>query len=276
MNEATFDVGAVQLVADSWPADWLTYARESYFPGSGGDRPLRVRYEALSSPAKPEAAPQTRAMLEATGRLSFCKGPDLRGTFDEGANLLEVWATREGSPPRLSLENALRLLLSTWLPYRWGGLMLHASAGVLEGKGVAFAGLSTAGKSTLATGFEETTYLSDDITLLDDLAESPRLIGAPFFGVSGWRGAQTVAPLAALGVLSHGGEQTSVRRLSQGEAAEALLRHVVCFSEDPAVLAAVLARIGELSAAVPVFEVARSLNDSADEVVRRLLEEASC
>ncbi len=271
----SFDVGAAQVNAEGWPSSWLAYAGKSYFPQHRTNRTLTVRREGRREPEEP-TCPGAYAWIGAHATLSLGLPPDLSGSYNEEAQVLQLFVPEGDPTPRLTLENGLRLFLATWLPYRWQGLMLHAAAGVSDGKGVVFPGVSTAGKSTMALGFEATEYLSDDIALVEGLGAEARLVGAPFFGVSGRPGAPTVAPLAAIGLLSHGAEQTTLRKLSLADAATGLLRHVLCFSEDPAVYASVLARVEELVSSVPVFEVQRSLSDPSDAVVERLLTEAGC
>lgn len=151
--------------------------------------------------------------------------------------------------------------------------MFHASSGISpDGRGVFFPGISTAGKTTLALGFEKATYLSDDITLTRALDTSPTLSASPFFGIAGRKGANQEAPLAAVGVLVRKNPtETLVTRMKAGDAARELMRHAICWSHDAKLHAALLDRVHDLVSRVPVFAVERFIGDSSDEVMARVL-----
>lgn len=178
----------------------------------------------------------------------------------------------EVSPfPQITLNNALRIWTSISLPTERDGLMLHAASCILEERGVVIAGVSGAGKSTFANGLKEATYLTDDITLVDRLSTEPRLLATPFHGSLGRVGADEEADLKVVGILSQSPDKTRIRRLKPAEAATSLLRHVVAFSSDKRLTGPILDRVASLVQNVPVFDIARSLDDSSDEVCKKLL-----
>jgi hypothetical protein len=149
--------------------------------------------------------------------------------------------------------------------------MLHAASAVFQGSGLAFAGLSGAGKTTLASGLVRAQRLSDDLSLVDRLGTTPRLLPSPFFGRIGSAGADACAPLTAVALLEQGA-LTRITRLPPAEAARRLLRHVVAYDPSSALCSALLSRVAALTKRVPVVAVRRSLADAPDELCRRVLE----
>lgn len=176
---------------------------------------------------------------------------------------------------RSTMENFVRIFLSHFLPCSYRGLMLHASCGVDRDQvgGVVFAGVSGAGKTTMSDAFRETTYLSDDISMIRFSEEGAVLMPSPFHGKSERPQADLHAPLRAMGIL---GEKASgpseLIQLNAGDALKHLMRHVVSFSHSSIVIEKTVNAIEQLCKITPVFYIKRNLNDfSADEVVSQLI-----
>lgn len=259
-----FDLAGFRLHSVRWPPPWERYARDRLpFEAREGRPSIEVRYEGACS------APVSDASLELEDAGFSFRAPGTTGAFDPQSGVLSV---RGGdADPERSLNNALRLWTSVMLPRERDGLMLHAASCIAEGRGVVLAGLSGAGKSTFANGLSEAVYLSDDITLLDRLSTSPTLLATPFYGSLGRVGADAEAPLHVVGLLRHAAGATEITRLSPAAAAASLFRHVVAFSADRRLSGPILERVSALVSRVAVFDVARSLSDTSDDLCRALL-----
>lgn len=267
---AVYELAHVMLRAAGWPVEWESYAFAELGDskeGAGERQTITVCYGGATR----KRSELTVDLQEGGLRL---EGLGFEAQYDRKAAELTLRAD-PGLAPQLTLGNTLRAWLCSILPLERDGLMVHAASCVLHGKGLIFPGVSTAGKTTFSDGLVEARYLSDDISLLDRIGAEPRLLASPFHGVSTRQGERHVsAPLAAVGLLSHGGGHTTLERVSGSEAVSKLMRHVVCFSRDRATLVAVLRLATQLVERVPIFEVRRSLSDSSDDICRRLLEEA--
>lgn len=274
MVASAYQVATLAIRPEGWPAAWRRYADERLHTAASSDlTPLRVVYAANG--IAPHSSDEGRNRAEVRTRpygMDFGVSAIIEGTYVDHEATLRI--TSHTDVPAIGLGNGLRLFLSSWLPYRLGGLMLHAAAGIRDGRGVVFPGVSTAGKSTLATGFRHTTYLTDDIAVVDGLPSSARVVGAPFFGMNGWLGSAERAPLAALAILGKSDAGTTIERLPASRAVPLLLRHAVLFSRDRELVAAALARATELADTVPVLSLRRDLRDSSDDVFDRVLEAA--
>lgn len=277
-----FLVGPAVLEPDGWPPSWLDTAADS-FPSA----PARPRPEAIKVAYSPDGLRQeeqgTAARAEELitqnrrGRIWRVLSP---GMFSAELDLTaRRYSVRSGDPtiePELALKNPLRALLATLMPLEHDGLMIHACAGILDGAGVLVAGVSTAGKTTLALGLRRTTYLTDDVTLVGQIGTSPQLLASPFFGGAGVRGVDATAPLRAIGVLVgkelDPDKRTSFERTTSTQGCAALLRHVARFTKDPELSRRLLEQTARLIEHVPVVLIRRSLLDSSDLVVAQVLE----
>ena len=276
-----WQLGPYEIAEDRWLAGWSDYADRNFHRSAPGNalRILRValRYVSESAYEQPKALGGTLEIREdAEGRFHM-ETPDLlSATFDIQQGKLEVDVLGFAEAPEINFGNALRGAVSVALPLQFDGLMFHASSGILDGKGVFFPGISTAGKTTLALGFEKVTYLSDDITLTQNLIHAPTLCASPFFGIAGRKGANEDAPLFAVGVLvKKNPERTIVRRLSMKESLRELMRHAVCWSPEPKLQQAIFAQVQALLEKTPVFGVERFIGDSSDEIMEQVLEAAA-
>jgi hypothetical protein len=209
------------------------------------------------------------------GTWSFYKPGYFSAVLDaKGGRLFIQVAEDMEHEPRLTLENALRATASLLLPLHADGLMWHGASGIFQGQGLLFPGISTAGKTTLGLGFRDVTYLSDDVSLVDQCGDTPRLLPSPFFGIAGKKGAREVAPLAAICVLTEKAKKppTRIEKIPVRQAPQFLMRHVVCWSPEPEVQGALLDRVIALATRIPIFSVSRHLSTSSDALFAQVLD----
>ncbi|MCC7070210.1 MAG: hypothetical protein IT383_02740 [Deltaproteobacteria bacterium] len=282
-----FRLGPLRIRPEAWPPSWLGYTERwlSSAPALGvkGELTLAIERDPAAAGA-PAVAMTLHELLSATrcapGIWELLGLGLFVARYDEAKSRMDMRIASDDDDPGLVLGNALRGLAATALPARHDGLMIHACAGIHDGAGVLVAGISTAGKSTLALGFERTVYLSDDVALVSAIHEAPTLEPSPFFGAAGRRGPELQAPLRAIGVLVDKvldpEAPSSFECVPHARAAAELLRHVARFSSDRELSDRLLALTVALTERVPVVLVKRSLRDPSDEVVRSILAVAGC
>lgn len=133
--------------------------------------------------------------------------------------------------PDYVLDSVVRIMLSFLLLDK-RGFLIHSAGLIRDGNGYLFAGVSGAGKSTVARiSAPMTTVLSDDLTLLRHDDSGDNVYGTPFFGEFSTGGANESAPLKGIYFLQKGREN----RLVENDPALAwrqLLRSVMFFGED--------------------------------------------
>lgn len=164
-----------------------------------------------------------------------------------------------------SLDSVLRILHSLILARR-GGFLLHAASAICEGRAFLFSGVSGAGKTTM------TRIASSDVTLLTDeisyvrascvpamdtgmdvrgVANSYLAFGTPFAGELAKAGENTSAPIGALFFLEKGPENR-IDEMSSAEAVRRLMRNILFFAEDSALVEELLATACAFVASLPI------------------------
>ena len=271
---ARYRVGPhLTVVSAGWPTWWHSHAEERLDQPVKGEPDTVVRFGANHRALQTMPRHENTMCIERVGEGWRLEVADvMRARWSPKDRQVEVEETSVHLGANFTLNNILRGMTSLLLPSHHAGLMLHATSGILDERGLLFAGLSGAGKSTLGLGFREVTYLSDDISLAIGFDAQPTLLSSPFFGSSGHVGAKGRAvPLLALCILSQG-EKTTIAPIPPARVVPEVIRHVVHFAKDRDSNANVLNTLVQLSCSTPVLSVQRSMKDDSDTVFRRVLD----
>ncbi len=216
-----------------------------------GERPMAADYPALARRVDGTRLHVERA--DVIGELDLA-GTPLRAAFRVAGH-------------DHSVESSLRVALSVALP-RHDALVLHASAVEHAGRAQVFAGVSGAGKSTIAAmldGAPGFSRLADELVVLAREPSGWSVHVPPFLGVAGLpRG--TIRPLGALHLIV---QAAGHRRegMTTGDAMRELLRHVVVYAAEPATTERVLDLVGQLVAEVPTGRLRFARDPSVSEVL---------
>jgi hypothetical protein len=153
-----------------------------------------------------------------------------------------------------SLEAAVRIAVASALP-RVGAVILHASGIERGGRAQLFAGISGAGKSTIAALLAggDVHPISDELVIATCRNNQASAIVTPFIGSTGLPHGERFE-LAAIHFLVQAPEHRR-RRLERVEALPQLLRHVVSFATEPSAIAGVMDLAAALLDAVDAFEL---------------------
>jgi hypothetical protein len=183
------------------------------------------------------------------GRWELTRG-EFRAAFD--------LHTRRGRlafvPNPYSVDTVLRIVHSLLLAPE-GGLLLHASGGIRDGRGMLFSGVSGAGKTTIARlAPPDVQLLTDEISYLRREAEGFRVYGTPFSGELGIQGEDVSAPLAAIHLIEHG-SANRLERVPEAEAVRRLMRNTLFFAQEKHLVAEVFSTVCELARRVPVYRL---------------------
>lgn len=134
-----------------------------------------------------------------------------------------------------SIDSVLRIL-HTLLLAEEGGFLVHAASAIRNGRAFLFSGVSGAGKTTISRlAPPDVTLLTDEISYVRRCGDVYRAFGTPFAGELARLGKNVSAPIAALFFLGKGPENRR-EPAGDGEAAAALLRNILFFAEDPALV----------------------------------------
>jgi hypothetical protein len=220
---------------------------------------LKNHYAAFVSSSHPrfefeiDLALQGRITAEEDVRVRWNSGQWSleRGDFHAEWNPATGTGRIRQTPNPYSIDAVLRIV-HTLLLAKEGGFLLHASSGIRNGRAFLFSGVSGAGKTTIARlAPSDVTLLTDEISYITRHAESFSAFGTPFAGELQKAGANVNAPVAALYLLAKGNEN-KIEPLNQMEATRALMRNILFFADDPAMVNLVFEAACDFVNCVPV------------------------
>jgi hypothetical protein len=238
---AAFDVWAPpELDLSLFDARAVRFARSDRSP------PLRIEVRAAATDA--QAVSIARPRHGRDGDSVWIEGNGARVSFTGGL------ASSVLDPAHLdaAFDNLLRFSVSRHL-LQTNGALMHAAGLIGELGGVAFPGVSGAGKSTIAMRHPETQRVSED--LLAVTCEGGRWFvhGVPFFAANKIDVGPRRAPLAGLAFLKKA-SAVKGRPMSATEARARIARSLVSFAPE-GLEEIVLDRIVRLSREVPAIEL---------------------
>ena len=174
-----------------------------------------------------------------------------RGDFAAEFNPLTRRGRIRQSPNPYSIDAVFRIL-HTLLLAQEGGFLLHAASAIRNGKAFVFAGVSGAGKTTIASlAPADATLLTDEISFVRKDGDHYAAFGTPFTGELGKPGENVYAPIAGLYLLEKG-PLNHIAPVTAAEASRAFLANVLFFAEDQELVRSVFHSACEFVAQVPV------------------------
>jgi hypothetical protein len=155
-----------------------------------------------------------------------------------------------------SIDTVLRIVHTLVLASDGGGFLLHAGSAARAGQAYCFAGVSGSGKTTITRlAPPDVKLLTDEISYVRMDAARYWAYGTPFAGELARPGENVRAPLAAVYLLAHGADNR-IDEVPPAEAAQALMRNVLFFAEDPELVRRVFHAACDFVEAVPVRRLA--------------------
>lgn len=154
-------------------------------------------------------------------------------------------------PSPYSLDSVLRILHTVMLAEQ-GGMLMHASSVVLDGRAYLFTGVSGAGKTTISRLAPENAHLLTDEMSFIRLEDGEYFAyGTPFAGELATPGANMRAPLAGIFLLAQGPDNR-IDPLDASAGVRAVMANILYFAKDDALTARVFDNAIALAARVPV------------------------
>jgi hypothetical protein len=182
------------------------------------------------------------------------------------------WDARTGRghirqcPNPYSIDTFLRLTHSLILAGQ-GGFLVHAASAIRGGAAYLFAGVSGAGKTTMARlAPADSVVLTDEISYVRRIGKGYRAYGTPFAGELARSGANTSAPIDALYLLEQGPDNR-IERIAATDAARALMRHILFFAHEEEMVARVLDAVLKFVSTVEISRLVFTPDARAWELV---------
>ena len=154
-------------------------------------------------------------------------------------------------PSPYAIDSVLRIVHSLILAKR-GGFLLHGASAIRFGSAFLFAGVSGAGKTTIARlAPPDATLLTDEISYVIREQGEYYACGTPFAGELARVGENLSAPIKTVFLLEKGPDNR-IEGVSEAEAVRLLLRNILFFADDGELVNRVFRSACEFANQVPV------------------------
>jgi hypothetical protein len=208
--------------------------------------PARFEFDIDLAPPGTESGDEDVSVQWDSGRWQLARG-DFRAEWDPSQARGRIRQVR--SP--FSLDSVLRIV-HTLLLAQQGGFLVHASSGVRNGRAFLFAGVSGAGKTTMARlAPPDVALLTDEISYVTRQPGGYTAVGTPFYGELARPGENMRAPISALYLLAKG-PQNRIEPVVGADAVRGLMANILFFARDPEFVNRVFEAANDFVKCVPV------------------------
>ena len=243
------EIGGLPVRLSVDDPDFLTLLAERYAGFVASSSVARFEFTIdLASSTMMSSTEDVRVLWD-SGRWLMERG-DFRAEWDPSAGCGRI---RQTANP-YSIDSVLRIL-HTLLLAKERGFLVHAASVVRHGRAFLFAGLSGAGKTTIARlAPPDATLLTDEISYVRRHQDQYVAFGTPFTGELARLGENLRAPLAAVYLLAKGGEN-KIEPVGLADASCALLTNILFFARDPQLVKLVFQAACDFVCRVPVHRL---------------------
>ena len=224
-------IGGVPVRVNTTDADFLDMLQDRYAGFVSAEGYAEFDFDVdLVAPAFSDPDADV-SVTHSSGRW-FMKRGDFHAEWEPATGTGRI---RQTANP-YSIDAVLRIV-HTLVLAKQGGFLLHSASAIRNGKAFLFAGVSGAGKTTIARlAPEDATLLTDEISYIRKLDASMKsegyvAFGTPFTGELAKLGENTSAPVAALYLLAQGPENR-IDPVAAADALRELLANTLFFAED--------------------------------------------
>src|SRR5208283_2333556 len=196
-QDVLIEIGAMPVLVRTSSPEFLHILRERYggFVNSSAQPVFEFEVEIVQPGTIPTAIGDDEVLSVRfdAGRWVLQRG-DFRAELDPSLRHGRIWQSLNP----YAIDAAFRIVHSLLLA-KQGGLLVHASSVVRNGHAFLFAGVSGAGKTTIARlAPADVTLLTDEISYVRKRGDAYVAYGTPFTGELAKLGENTSAPLSAL------------------------------------------------------------------------------
>ncbi len=259
-SSVTVEIGAIPILLQPNDPKFCEVLEDRYAGFLSPDSDPACQFEIQLDPQGRPSDEDAKVTRHGT-RWTFRRG-DFRATWDARARRGHI----RQCPNPYSIDTVLRITHSLVLAEE-GGFLVHAASAIRGGRAFLFAGVSGAGKTTMARLTPpDATVLTDEISYVRRIGNNYKAYGTPFAGELARVGANTCAPLETLYLLVQG-PANRITPVSKMDAARALMRHVLFFAEEKEMVARVFDSVLEFVSRVEVAQLVFTPDARAWELI---------
>ncbi len=243
------EIGDVPVRVRTGDSAFLHLLERRYTGFVNRRRYAEFEFDVDLTPPRDVGADDDLRVLQRSGRWSLERG-DFHAEWDSASKSGNI---RQSANPH-SIDSILRIV-HTLVLSKQGGFLVHAASAVRNGRAFLFAGVSGAGKTTIARlAPGNATLLTDEISYVREQDGGYSAFGTPFTGELAKVGDNICAPIAALYLLAKG-PKNQIEPLAHAEAGRALLANILFFAADAELVKLVFASACEFVSRVPVYRL---------------------
>lgn len=246
-HEIAVEIGGTPILFRTGDSSFRELLENRYtgFMSSAPNPKFEFEVELVTPTAEMES--DEDAQVEMQDGLWHLRRGDFRAQWDPRAGRGYI---RQSANP-YSIDSVLRIV-HTLILAREGGFLLHAASAIRNGRGFLFSGISGAGKTTISRlAPSDVVLLTDEVSYVRHAATGYHACGTPFAGELARVGTNCSAPVAILFLLEKGSEN-SLEVVSPAEAVRGLLRNILFFAEDEALVEMIFRSVCDFVDRVPV------------------------
>ena len=248
MYEMSIQIGDIPIRVRASDQDFVTLLERRYRGYLGSDSGGELLEIELHQPREDDDAEVTVRHGDGQWRIQ-------RGDFEAVWNPVDHRGKVRQAPSPYALDSTLRIIHSLVLSQE-GGFLVHGASAIRNGRSHFFAGVSGAGKTTLARmAPADVTVLTDEISYIKKRGSEYIAYGTPFAGELGHAGENTSAPLGAWFMLLQGDDNRLEPIHNQGEAVRSLMKNILFFAREPEWTARIFHAVCDFVARVPGYRM---------------------
>jgi len=243
----TIEIGGTAITVRTESPELHRLLLERYRGFVSADRPqqLELKIELAGSDAAGDLDQDLEVRVD--GKLWSMQRGDFhaRWNAEEGRGFI-----RQPLSP-YAIDSVLRIIHSLTLADR-GGFLVHAASAIRNGSAFLFAGVSGAGKTTIARlAPRDALLLTDEISYVIRNNGKYFACGTPFAGELGKMGENVSAPIKTIFLLNKG-PHNRIEDIDQSETVRSMLRNILFFAQDHRLVSHVFESACQFVSQVPV------------------------
>jgi hypothetical protein len=261
-SSVVVEIGGLPIALHCDDSAFVHSIEERYAGYVGSSDRATFDFEIAVGPPSQKSGDEDLSVKWNSGRWLIERG-DFYAEFDPAASCGRIQQT--ANP--YSLDSVLRIVHSLLLAKK-GGFLMHASSAIRNGRAFLFAGVSGAGKTTIAKlAPPDAALLTDEISYVIPQPDgSFSAVGTPFFGELARVGKNLRAPVECVYLLAKG-PKNQIEPVADADAVRGLLGNILFFARDPEFVKLVFSAAFDFAGRVPV----RRLTFAPDERVWEMI-----